>query len=141
MVSSTGQVLCVLLKSPNGFITVHAQCKLTFLWSFANSRCSASKFFHCRASAGCRILPSFFLPSWCHLINSASPRLEYSRFRRSFTGRYHITILEMFLFLTTGASSLSTTSPSEAPLPVLYRLVPHVGQESKSANSLRCNIQ
>ncbi len=141
IVSRTGQVLYVLLRSPNGFIPSVLNANLTFLGSFANSKYSASTFFHYRASAECRILPSYFLPSWYHLINSASSRLENSRFRRSLTGRYHITILGIFLSSSTGASSLSTTSPSEAPLPVLYWFVPHVGQESKSANSLRYNMQ
>ena len=122
-----GIPLCVLLRSPNGFIPSVLKANLIFLGSFANSECSASKFFHCRASAGCRILSSFFLSSWCHLINLALVRFENSRFRQSFTGRYHIVILVIFFFSTTDAS-WSTTSLSEAPLPVLNRLVSHVGQ-------------
>ncbi len=63
MVSSTGQVLCELLKSPNGFIPSVLKTNLTFLGSFTISGCSASKFFHCRASAGCRIISVVFRPS------------------------------------------------------------------------------
>lgn len=123
MVSIIGQVLCELLRSPNGFIQSVLNANLIFFESLANSGYIESKFFHCRASVGCRIIPSVFWPFWCHLINSVSVGFENSR---SFTGKYHITIAEIFLPGTTDEST-SATSLSVALLPVLYLLVPQVG--------------
>ena len=92
MDSSTGHVLCVLLLSPNGFIPSMLNANRTFLFSSPKSSWLASKVFHWRASDGCRSFPSFFKGrSSCHVISLAVFGLENKSFRRSITGRYHIT--------------------------------------------------
>jgi hypothetical protein len=61
MVRVTSQVLCELLRSPNGFIPSVLSVNLMFLALSPNSGNLVLKRFHCLPSEGCRSLPlSFF---------------------------------------------------------------------------------
>jgi hypothetical protein len=61
MVRMTVQVLCELLRSPNGFILSVLSANLTFCASLPNLGNMALKFVHCLPSEGCRSLPSSFV--------------------------------------------------------------------------------
>jgi hypothetical protein len=63
MVRMTGQVLCELLRSPNGFILMVLSVNLTFLASSLNNGNVALKHFHYLPLEGCRSLPSSFMRS------------------------------------------------------------------------------
>ncbi|KAG8052891.1 hypothetical protein GUJ93_ZPchr0001g32040 [Zizania palustris] len=93
----TGHVLCGFLISPKGFIPSVLSPILIFLGSSEKSGWARSNDFHCLASAGCRSFPSFFRPAKCQINSSASLGLENIRFKRSITGRYHITKAGTFL--------------------------------------------
>jgi hypothetical protein len=94
-----GHVLCEFLISPNGLIPSVLSPNLVFLGSLKKSSWWArSNYFHCLPSAGCRIFPSI-LRFTCQSNSSASLGFENIRFKRSITGRYHITRAGTFLSL------------------------------------------
>jgi hypothetical protein len=95
----TGHVLCGFPISPNGFIPSVLSPNLIFFRSLENSSWWArSKCFHCLPSIGCVIFPSI-LQFTCQSNNSGSLGLENILFKRSITGRYHITRAGIFLSL------------------------------------------
>lgn len=113
IVKVMGQVLCTLLFSLNGFIPSVPKANLTFLVSLANLGYIRSNFFYCDASAGCRICLLFCLRfSACQRISSASLGFENKRFKRSITGRYHITKAGFFDFFFPSMSSKVSSSLS-----------------------------
>src|SRR5213596_3306862 len=87
-----------------------------------------SIFLHWLASEGCRSFSSVLLRAYskCQLISSESLGLENKRFKRAITGRYHMTMAQMFLFFLAleEASSTSTESSSSSQSSLrLYRLL------------------
>jgi hypothetical protein len=105
----TGQVLYGFIISSKGFIPSILKANLIFLGSLQNSGWLRLKVFHCWASVGCQSFPSFLCPSGapCQMMSLASLALENRCFKRSITGRYHITRARIFL-------SLTPSSPSSA---------------------------
>src|SRR5438128_5967467 len=132
---TTGQVLCELLMSPNGFIPSVLNANLTFLGSSPNLGRIVSIFLHWLPSEGCQsISPIFFCAcSKCQLISSESLRFENKRFKRAITGRYHMTIAGIFLFFlaleAVSSTSAQSSSSSRSSLR-LYRLLLHTGHVS-----------
>jgi hypothetical protein len=61
MVRMIGQVLCELLRSPNGFSPSVFSANLMFLASSPNNGNLALKCFHYLPSKGCHSLPSSFV--------------------------------------------------------------------------------
>ena len=91
MVRMTSQVLCVLLRSSNGFIPSGLSANLTFLTSSPNSFAYfALKLFHYLPSEGCRSFPSSLMRSAdaCQDISFASSRFPNRACRRSIIGKY-----------------------------------------------------
>jgi hypothetical protein len=102
MVRMTGQVLCELLRSPNGFIPLVLSVNLTFLASSANYfENMAVNCFHCLLSEECRSLPLFFLHSTdaCQDISWASSGFPNSARSQSIMGRYHTNSAGLFLYM------------------------------------------
>jgi hypothetical protein len=95
----TSHVLCEFLMSPNGLIPSLLSPNLIFLRSLEKSSwCARSNCFHCLPSAGCQIFSSV-LRFTCQSNSLASLGFESIRFKRSITGRYHITRARPFLYL------------------------------------------
>ncbi len=112
----TGHVLCTILFSSNGFIPSVLKANLIFLLSDPNGLYWRSKFFHWVPSAGCRISSLFFLRfSECQRTSSASLGLENTHFKRSITGRYHITKAGIFLFFLSSLSESFSSSTLSGP--------------------------
>src|SRR6266508_1643199 len=99
---TTGQVLCELLMSPNGFIPSVLNANLTFLGSSPNLGLIVSIFLHWLASEGCRSISSVFFCAYskCQLISSESLGFEDKRFKRAITCRYHMTMAGFFSLLS-----------------------------------------
>ncbi|PUZ75562.1 hypothetical protein GQ55_1G185000 [Panicum hallii var. hallii] len=126
--STTGQVLCVELWLPNGF-----------LQSSANHLKWESMLPHCAASAGCLSLSiSFFRPSLCQRKSWASFLVANHLFNRGMTGKYHATLtgpslLTFFLPLISTGTFPSSALSSPPSFFLLYRSHPHLGHLSRSA--------
>ena len=92
MTSKTGQVLCVLLKDPCGFIPSVDNARRRFLGSLPNEGYLQSIYFHCGESAGCRSFPSFILSSLCQVRFFASSRELNIRLNLGIMGKYQRTL-------------------------------------------------
>src|SRR3954467_8854342 len=129
MHTHTGQVLCVLLWTLNGFTPLTLIPSLRLLSSFPKSGYSRSNAVHWLPSEGCLSMSSFF-GSWfgsssfsffisaCHVMSLASSGSMKYLCRQGVIGKYHTTFLGTFF-------------------PLLYRLTPHTGQMVFSASSPR----
>src|SRR5207253_1978153 len=101
-----------------------------------------SIFLHWLASEGCRSNSSVLLHacSKCQLISSESLEFENKHFNRAITGRYHMTMVGIFLFFLAfevGSSTLVESSSSSRSSWRLYRLLLHTGHLSYSSYSFR----
>src|SRR6266498_4731712 len=94
-----------------------------------------SIFLHWLASEGHRSFSSVLLRacSKCQLISSESLGFENKCFKRGITGRYHMTMVGIFLFFLTleevSSTSAESSSSSRSSLR-LYRLLLHTGHLS-----------
>src|SRR6266542_477718 len=105
-----------------------------------------SVFLHWLPSEGCRSFSSALLRpcSKCQLISSESLGVENKRFKRAITGRYHMTMVGIFLFFLAleEVSSISAESSSSSRSSLrLYRLLLHTGHLSYCSYSFRYRMQ
>src|SRR5437762_4082042 len=105
-----------------------------------------SIFLHWLASEGCRSNSSVLLcaGSKCQLISSESLGFENKRFKHAITGRYHMTMAEIFLFFlaleAVSSTSAESSSSSRSSL-CLYQLLLHTGHLSYCSYSFRYRMQ
>src|SRR6266540_5163934 len=105
-----------------------------------------SIFLHWLASEGCQSFSSVLLRacSKCQLISSKSLGFENKRFKCAITGRYHMTMEGIFLFVLAleevSSTSVESSSSSQSSLH-LYRLVLHTGHLSYCSYSFRYRMQ
>jgi hypothetical protein len=121
IVRMIGHVLCTVLFLLNGFIPSVLKINLIFLLTTPNCGYWRSKNFHWVPSVGCRISSSFSL--WfteCQHTSSASLGLENTCFKRSISGRYHITKAEIFLFILSSLSGSVLSSTLSGLITVLF---------------------
>src|SRR3954463_4020991 len=88
----TGQVLCLELCSPKGFMSSVLRPNLKLFASSTKSGYFLSIFLHCDPSGGCLNIPSDLRSSLCHCNNLACSFFLNKRFNRGIIGAYHITL-------------------------------------------------
>src|SRR5436190_4426350 len=105
-----------------------------------------SIFLHWLASEGCRRLSSVLLRacSKCQLISFESLGFENKRFKCAITGRYHMTMVGIFLFflaLVAVSSTSAESSSSSRSSWRLYRLLLHTEHLSYCSYSFQYRMQ